>query len=103
MGACSAVKPMDAPTITKHHPHVSLEHSENMGPADVSSSNELLDRIAALGITTDYDRIGLKPDQREIRSPPTTHLVVVVEEQAKDISPYAKNKLCSDYRAVRAR
>lgn len=55
MGACSAVKPMDAPTITKHHPHVSLEHSENMGPADVSSSNELLDRIATLGVATDYD------------------------------------------------
>lgn len=36
--------------------------------------NELLDRIAALGLATDYDRIELKPDQREIKSPPITHL-----------------------------
>ena len=28
----------------------------------------------------DYDRIGLKPDQREIHSPPVTHEIVVVEE-----------------------
>ena len=58
-----------------------------MDPTDVSSLNELLDRIAALGVATDYDRIGLKPDQREIRSPPITHLVAVVEEQAENTSP----------------
>ena len=69
MGACSAVKPTAAPTITKHHPHVSLEHSEKMDPPDVSSLNELLDRITTLGVATDYDRIGLKPHQREIKSP----------------------------------
>ena len=57
-----------------------------MDPADISSLNELLDRIAALGVTTDYDRIGLKPNQREIKSPPVTHLVVVVEERADNTS-----------------
>ena len=28
----------------------------------------------------DYDWIGLKPDQRDIRSPPATHEIAVVEE-----------------------
>ena len=37
-----------------------------MDPTDVSSLNELLDLIAALGVTTNYDLSGLKPDQREI-------------------------------------
>ena len=58
-----------------------------MDPADVSCLNELLDRIAALGVATDYDLVGLKPDQREIRSPPVTHLVTVVEEQVEDTTP----------------
>ena len=44
-----------------------------MDPTELSSLNELLDRIAALGVAIDYDRIGLKPDQREIKSPPVTH------------------------------
>ena len=48
---------------------------------ELSSVNELLDRIAALGVAMDYDRIGLKPDQREINSPSVTHHVVVVEER----------------------
>ena len=87
MGAHSTIKPMADPTITKHHLRVSLEHSEKMDPTVVSSLNELLDRIAALGIATDYDRIGLKPDQREIKSPPITHLVAVMEEQAENTSP----------------
>ena len=42
--------------------------------------------FAALGIATDYDRIGLKPDQREINSPPVTHQIAVVEEQCNDSS-----------------
>ena len=53
---------------------------------ELSSLNKLLDRIAALGVATDYDRIGLKPDQREINSPPVTHHVAVVEEQCGDSS-----------------
>ena len=52
-----------------------------MDPAELSSLNELLDRIAALGVATDYDRIGLKPDQREIKPPPITHQIAVVEGQ----------------------
>ena len=58
-----------------------------MDPAGISSLNELLDGIAALGVATDYDRIWLKPDQREIRSPPIIHLVAIVEEQAKYTPP----------------
>ena len=59
-----------------------------MDPVEFLSLNELLDRIAALGIATDYDRIGLKPDQREIKSPPVTHQIAVVEEQDSDSSLY---------------
>ena len=44
--------------------------------------NELLDRMDALGVTTDYDRVGLKPDQREIKTPPITHQIAVVEERS---------------------
>ena len=53
----------------------------------MSSLNELLDRIAALGVATDYEQIGLKPDRREIKSPPITHQIAVVEEQ-NDNSSY---------------
>ena len=52
-----------------------------MDPAELSSLNEILDRIATLGVATDYDQIGLKPDQREIKSPPITHQIAVVEER----------------------
>ena len=48
---------------------------------EFSSLNKLLDRIAALGVATDYDQIGPKPDLREINSPQVTHHVAVVEEQ----------------------
>ena len=57
-----------------------------MDPMELSSLNDLLDRIAALGVATDYDWIGIKPDQREINSPPVTHHVAVVEEQCGDSS-----------------
>ena len=64
-----------------------------MDPADVSAVNKLLDRITALEVTTDYDQIGLKPDQREIKSPPITHQVAVVEEQAdNNSSPTLRTK-----------
>ena len=52
---------------------------------ELSSLNDLLDRIAALGVATDYDRIGLKPNQRKINSPSVTHHVAVVEEQCGDL------------------
>ena len=57
---------------------------------ELSSVNELLDRIAALGVATDYDQIGLKPDLREINSPQATHHVVVVEEQCGNPSSTLK-------------
>jgi hypothetical protein len=69
IGAGMAIKPTAPPVIAKHHPRIGLEYSQKMDPADVSSLNKLLDRIAALGLSTDYDRIRLKPDQREINSP----------------------------------
>ena len=59
MGAHSAVKPKPVPRTTKNHLRIGLEHSDKMDPTDVSSLNELLDRIAALGVATDYDRLGL--------------------------------------------
>ena len=60
---------------------VESEYSKWMDLTELSSLNELLDRIAAMGVYTDYDRIGLKPDQREIKSLPITHQIAVVEEQ----------------------
>ena len=57
-----------------------------MDPIELSSLNELLDRIAALGVATDYDRTGLKPDQREINSPLVTHQIAVVDEQCSGSS-----------------
>ena len=59
---------------------------------ELSSINELLDRIAALGVATDYDQIGLKPDQREIDSPQITHHVEVVEEQCGESSPALRTR-----------
>ena len=63
-----------------------------MDPAEFSSLNELLDRIAALEVATDYDRIGLKPDQREIKSPPITHQIAMVEEVNDDSSSILRTK-----------
>ena len=34
-----------------------------------------------------YDRIGIKPDQRDIRSPPATHEIAIVEEPHADRPP----------------
>src|SRR4051812_2022264 len=53
---------------------------------ELSSVNELLDRMAALGVATDYDQVGLKPNLREINSPQFTHHVAVVEAQCGDPS-----------------
>src|SRR3954465_8217532 len=53
---------------------------------ELSSVNEPLDRIAALGVGTNYDQVGLKPDLREINSPQATHHIAVVEAQYGDPS-----------------
>ena len=62
-----------------------------MDPAELSSLNKLLDRITAMGVATDYDRIGLKPDRREIESQSITHQIAVVEEQNNSSSMLKTN------------
>ena len=81
MTARSVVTPKMTSRVIKNNLHVGSVYAEQMEPIELSSLNELLDHIAALGVATDYDRIGLKPDQREIKSPPITHQIAVVEEQ----------------------
>ena len=78
MTACSATAPMMTSQVIKNSLHVSSEFTEQMDPMELSFLNELLDRIVALGVATDYDRIRLKLDQREINSPPATHQIAVV-------------------------
>ena len=87
IGARPAIKPKAASRIAENYLRIIPESVDKMDPADISSLNKLLDRIASLGVTIDYDLIGLKPNQREIRSPPVTHLVTVVEEQVEDTTP----------------
>ena len=59
---------------------------------EISSINELLDRFAALGVATDYDQIGPKPDLREINSPQVTHHVAVVEGQCGNPSSILRTR-----------
>ena len=86
MAAPSAVAPTMASRVIKNNLCVSSEFTKQMDPMELSSLNELLDCIAALGVAIDYDRIGLKPDQREINSSSVTHQIAVVEEQCIDSS-----------------
>ena len=79
MRARTAVEPATPPMTSGHRPRIGSKYFKKLDPTDVSSLNKLLDHIAALRVATDYDLIGLKPDQREIRSPPVTHLVTAVE------------------------
>ena len=90
MIARSAAEPTMTSRAIENPLRINSEHSKQMDPVEFSSLNELLDRIAALGIATDYDRIGLKPDQRLIKSPLATHQIVVVEEEDGDSSPILK-------------
>ena len=68
MTARSAIAPMMTSRAIKNSLHTGSGFTEQMDPMELSSLNEVLDRIAALGVATDYDRIRLKPDQREINS-----------------------------------
>ena len=86
MTACSAVAPTVTSRVIKSNLHVSSELVEQLDPMELPFINELLDRIAALGVATDYDQVGLKPDLREINSPQVTHHVAVVEAQCGDPS-----------------
>ena len=81
MTACSAAAPTMTSRVIESNLQINSELAEQLDPMEPSSLNELLDRIAALGVATDYDQIGPKPDQREINSPQVTHHVAVVEEQ----------------------
>ena len=69
MTACSATAPTMTSQVIKSDLHVSPEFAEQLNAIELSSVNELLDRIAALGVATDYDQIWLKTDPREINSP----------------------------------
>src|SRR4051812_41817892 len=75
MTARSATAPTMTSRVIKNSLHVGSELAEQMDPMELS------DRFTALGVAMDYDQIGLKPDQREINSPPVTHQIAVVEEQ----------------------
>ena len=84
MTARSAAAPTMTSRVIENSLHIGSKFAEQMDPMELSSLNELLDRIAALGVTTDYDWIGLKPDQREINSPSVKHQIAVVEEKCGD-------------------
>ena len=64
MAARSAVGPTMTSRVIENRLRVISEYSEQMYPTELSCLNELLDRIATLGVATDYDRIGLKPEER---------------------------------------
>src|SRR3954470_7268684 len=86
MTAPTAVAPTVTSRVIGNNLHVSPASAEQLDPVELSSVNELLDRIAALGVATDYHQVGLKPDLREINSPQATHHVAVVETQYGDPS-----------------
>ena len=92
MTACSAAAPTITFRVVESNFHVNSEFVEQLYPMELSSLNELLDCIAALGVATNYDQIGLKPDPREIDSPQVTHHVAVVEEQCGESIPILRTK-----------
>src|SRR4051812_25672241 len=72
MTACLTTAPTMTFRVIENSLHVNSELAEQMDPMELSSLNKLLDRIAALGVATDYDRIGLKPTKGRLtlhRSP----------------------------------
>ena len=76
MTACSATAPTMTSQVIKSDLHVSSEFAEQLDPIELSSVNKLLDRIAALGVATYYDQIGLKTDLREINSSHATTMLL---------------------------
>ena len=64
MTARSTVEPTMTSRVIKNCLRVDSEYSKQMDPTELSSLNELLDCITALGVATDYDRIRLKPPIR---------------------------------------
>ena len=55
MTACSAAVPTMTSRVIESNLHVNSELAEHLDPMELSSLNELLDCIAALGVATDYD------------------------------------------------
>ena len=86
MTACPATASTMTYRVIESNLHVNSEFAEQLDLMELSSVNELLDRITALGVATDYDQIGPKADLREINSPQATHHVAVVEEKYGDPS-----------------
>ena len=78
--------PAAAPTMTSRaiesNLRISSELAEQLDPMELSSLNELSDRIAALGVATDYDQIGPKPDLREINSPRSPIMLLWLRDSA---------------------
>ena len=62
MTARSAAAPTMTSRVIENSLHIGSKFTTQMDTMELSSLNELLDRIVALGVATDYDRIGLKPD-----------------------------------------
>ena len=54
MIARPAVKPTMTSQVIKDRLRVDSEYSKRMDPTELSSLNELLHRIAAMGVATDY-------------------------------------------------
>ena len=63
MTVCSAAAPMMTSRAIESNLHISVELAEHLDPMELFSLNELLDRIATLGLATDYGQVGLKPDR----------------------------------------
>ena len=61
MTAYSATSPTMTSRVIKSGLHVNSEFAEQLDPMELSSVNELLDRIAALGVATTTISLGLKP------------------------------------------
>ena len=51
----SAAAPTMTSRVIENSLHIGSELTERMNPMELSSLNELLDRIAVLGVATDYN------------------------------------------------
>ena len=61
MTACSAASPTMTSRVIKSNLHINPDLAEQLDPMELSSLNELLDRIAALGSLRIMTRLGLNP------------------------------------------
>src|SRR3954462_7366726 len=92
MTARSAITSTVTSRVIENNLRVSSELAEQLDPVELSSINELLDRIAALGVAANYDQVGPIPDLREINSRQATHHVAVVETQCGDPSSILRTR-----------